>query len=481
MTQFLCISARFLDRRFHGKGDRKPEWPPSPMRLYQALLAGTKTGCRIMKWSSAKKKAFLWLANQDPPVVIGPTVTLGSPQKFFVPRNDSDKIPDRQGRLTGRTIQPVHLCNDNPIHYLWPINKSNKEELAIVNELAKEARNLLSLGLGIDMIVGFGRIISNAEVAAIPGKRWHPWLKPGPQGWRTPTAGSLENLIEVHHSFQQRLDGNRYTPPLKLNQFDTVDYISAKIMPPRFYAKFELPDGVAFRQEDAAKVATMLRALAISQAKKDTHDFPGGSETYVAGHTGTSKETPPRFSYLPLPTIGHSHSDGMIRRLLIAEPFGADGNHANWAQNRLRSSHLIDIDNNERGVLSDLWRPTSGKMIERYVASSSVWQSVTPVVLPGRDDGKHAKAVKLLYTAIGQANIPTEAISELTLQRAPFWQGSQHPRHYFVPKYLKKGQARWHVKLTFHEPISGPLSIGAGRHLGLGIFAGCHKNMDSFE
>ncbi|MER3462825.1 MAG: type I-U CRISPR-associated protein Cas5/Cas6, partial [Armatimonadota bacterium] len=45
MTRHLCISVTPLDDLFHGKGDDdEPEWPPSPMRLFQALVAGSRTG-----------------------------------------------------------------------------------------------------------------------------------------------------------------------------------------------------------------------------------------------------------------------------------------------------------------------------------------------------------------------------------------------------------------------------------------------------
>ena len=41
MTCFLVLSTRFLDDRYHGltvHGERA-EWPPSPFRLFQALVA----------------------------------------------------------------------------------------------------------------------------------------------------------------------------------------------------------------------------------------------------------------------------------------------------------------------------------------------------------------------------------------------------------------------------------------------------------
>jgi CRISPR-associated protein Csb2 len=260
-----------------------------------------------------------------------------------------------------------------------------------------------------------------------------------------------------------------------LQKFKIVSYLRGNTLPPRSYAVYELPEGVAFRQEDAAKAAAMVRSLASRCAQEDTHQFPGGTETYVAGHVWQDKKTPPRFSYLPLPTIGHEHADGMIRRLLIAEPFGGDSSHAQWAQNRLRNAIVRDERGEERGILMDLWRSTSPTLLTRYVGPAKVWSTVTPVILPGFDDGKHAKAEKLFVTAVRQAGVPLEAVKNVILHKAPFWPGSQHPRQYFLPDYLRRGLSKglpaWHVRLVFHDDLPGPVAIGAGRHIGLGIFA----------
>jgi len=249
-----------------------------------------------------------------------------------------------------------------------------------------------------------------------------------------------------------------------------VNYMNADTLPQRACAQFELPDGVAFRHEDAAKAASMLRSLACAEARADDHQFPGGAEVYVAGHVGKREDNVPRFSYLPLPSIGEEHADGMIRDFLMAEPFGGDGSHANWAQQRLRNRTLRDPDGNERGVLLDPWRRSSGLMIRRYIEQARSWSSVTPLILPGFDDGRQTKAEKLVISAAGQAGISVSAIAELTLRKAPFWPSSQNPRQYARPTYLK-GLPGWHARLVFQQPIVGPITIGAGRHAGLGLFA----------
>lgn len=472
MSHQLCISVTFLDPCFHGKGDDEPEWPPSPMRLFQALLAGARTGCRGAEWSPAKAEAFRWLEAREPPLIIAPAALLTSGCTLFVPDNDSDKEFDRQKLLTSKVSRPFRLSGGDTVHYLWPIEETGWTVGRLhADPLCQEARHLLALGWGIDQVVGNGRILTDAEAAAVPGERWRAWTGHRPEpAWRVPTAGSLDDLEAVYRSFVQRVDGRQYRPSLKPTRFNTVSYLSGGTPPPRSYARFELPEGVAFRQEDAVKVAAMLRSLASRHARDDTHQFPGGSETYVAGHAGQQERTPARFSYLPLPTIGHRHADGMIRRVVIAEPFGGDGAHARWAQNRLRQETLRDPEGNDRGLLLDLWRASSRAMIDRYVAGARAWCSVTPVVLPGFDDGKHAKAEKLLFAALRQADLPLDALADLTMRKAPFWPGSQRPREYFRPDYLRHLPG-WHVRLVFQEPLPGPLALGAGRHAGLGIFA----------
>lgn len=485
MTRHLCISVTLLDSLFHGKGDGdEPEWPPSPMRLFQALLAGSRAGCRNRDWSDAKRNAFRWLERQ-PPIIIAPTARCAPAHTLFVPNNDSDKAFDRQERLTGKIVHPHRLVGGDTMHYLWSIEENEwPSAQSHVELLCREARHLLALGWGVDQVVGNGRILTAAEVAALPGQRWRAWdvHRPNQRMHRVPTKDSLSDLEQVYRSFLDRVSGKQYRPSFKPKKFETVAYIRQTLLPPRPCAVFELPEGVAFRQVDAVKIAAMLRSLACKLAKEDTYEFPGGTERYVAGHLKDDESNVPRFSYLPLPTIGPPHADGLIRRLLIAEPLSGDSSCAAWAQHRLRNAVLKDKDGNERGILLDPSRPASKAMIQRYVGESPTWCSVTPVVLPGFDDFKGirdakntrpTKAERLLFKCLVHAGIPLESVASVTLRKAPFWPGSQHPKHYYRPNYLADQRSRpgWHVRIVFHEPVAGPLSIGAGRHCGLGVFA----------
>lgn len=506
MTRHLCISVTLLDPLFHGKcDDEQPEWPPSPMRLFQALVAGSRSGCRNNQWSDHKADAFRWLERQPPPIIIAPPQRQGQTYTLFVPNNDADEKFERQDRLTSKIVTPRLLLNgqspyEGPVtlHYLWTIREHDWQAAeSYARILCREARNLMALGWGIDQAIGNGQILTNGSVTKMTGERWEPWLHaPASQPrLRVPRKGSLQDIERAYQAFigrvfverKGRSTALRYMPPDKARCFDTVAYLRRTILPPRPYAAFELPEGVAFRQEIACEVAAMLRSLACREKEDFSEQFrDDNSEVYLAGHANGARITPPRFSYLPLPSIGHEHSDGMIRRVLIAEPFGGDGQRAAWTLRRLLNLPLVDQDGNERGVLMNLWRKTSRSVVDRYVNPAKTWATVTPVILPGFDDfrgvsreqqraGQVTKAEQLFMKAVVQAGLPADLVESFALRKAPFWPGSAHPSRYRRPDYLDTARNRhfpaWHVCVRFCESVPGPIAIGAGRHCGLGLFA----------
>jgi CRISPR-associated protein Csb2 len=506
MPRYLCISVTLLDELFHGcRDDDEPEWPPSPMRLFQALLAGSKLASRNGNWNGERAAAFRWLERLKPPLVIAPPSRPAAVYTLYVPNNDADQKFERQDRLTSKVVRPQRLrpgagAGDElpQLHYVWTIDNCPKAEAEKhCDILSQEARRLVAFGWGIDQAIANGRVLSDADLAVLAGERWYP--REGVQNvqpmLRVPMPGSLADCERAYEAFTQRIRRERrgrrasleYAPPGRPRCFDVVPYLRATTMPPRPYAAFELPDGVAFRQENARDVAAMVRSLACSEKQDFREQFPNDdSEVYLAGHVNGARVSPPRFSYLPLPTIGHEHSDGLIRRVLIVEPFGGDGQHAAWAQRRLLNRPLKDNDGDERGVLMSLWRRTSRGLIERYVGEGREWATVTPVILPGFDDfrgvskeeqraGRATKAEQLFLKAVVQAGLPSEVVESFTLRKAPFWPGSSHPSRYKRPDYLDAPRNRrfpaWHVYLRFREPVPGPIAIGAGRHCGLGLFA----------
>jgi CRISPR-associated protein Csb2 len=436
MIRYFCISVNFLDPLFHGKGDgEEPEWPPSPMRLFQALVAGARTGCRGHVGMDAANEAFHWLEKRQPPEVVAPRVQHVTGYKLFVPNNDSDRELDRQERLTEKAVQACRLTEETPIHYLWQIRESEWEAARPhIQLLCRRARDIIALGWGIDVAFAVGRLLTAGEAAALSGIRWKTWqgfASPARANSRVPRDGTLKNLDEVHQSLLNSIDvvKNLYHPPLKTHVFATATYYPADQLPPRPSVGYILESPVggelrykAFPQSSTTVIAGMLRSRACASAKNDPHWADDKAEKYVAGHAGDADESVPRFSYLPLPTIGHPHADGLIRRVLVAEPYGASGVHSRWLAQRLRHAELIDESTKQPTAVLGEVAANDGVLLA-YLGATQDWSTITPVILPGHDDGKHKKAEKLLIKAIVQAGIAFDAIEDLTFQKAPFLSG----------------------------------------------------------
>ena len=189
----------------------------------------------------------------------------------------------------------------------------------------------------------------------------------------------------------------------------------------------------------------------------------------------------PRVSFLPLPSIGHPHSDGQIRRFILA----TTSDHAALCRLLWEALHGRAPEPEpspgapSQGDIRLVQLVPADRFLRHYTKSARVWASVTPVLLPGYDDRKQhrgnqqkrlTRAEQLVCKAMEQAGIDVPARIEVS--RVPWWPGTLHARDY-QPREKLAHYPRWHVRLTFDRPWTGPLAIGAGRHAGFGVMAAC--------
>jgi CRISPR-associated protein Csb2 len=111
-------------------------------------------------------------------------------------------------------------------------------------------------------------------------------------------------------------------------------------------------------------------------------------------------------------------------------------------------------------------------VLGRYLVPNDRWSTVTPVVLPGRDDHSPAKAEGLLRKAFLHASFEPEvvdAVRELDWRKVGFRAGTDLANRYVTPD--KVGGPMFHVRVRFAKPVAGPIAIGSGRYRGMGVFA----------
>ena len=496
MPSQLCLSVTFLDPSFHGRGDgAEPEWPPSPLRLFQALVAAAHAASRHEASLSDRAVAALrWLEQQPAPVIVAPAGRLSQAYRLSVPNNAMDVVAGAwsRGNETGKDANPAthramkmvegtSLVDGDMVHYLWPLSEPLTSDIRdLADSLCCVAQNLVALGWGIDMAIGCGRIITDSENEVLSGERWFPIVRQGKTSLRTPVTGTLAALQQRHQQFLQRVTSEGgFAPVPALTMFRPHNYAREQDKPARPFAAFQFLHTQeqrfrSFRATQTAKVAAMVRHTVGNVAAETEHTEAGVSsaqwlDQYVHGHDRTNDTTLGRFAYLPLPTIDPRGVASGIRRVLIAEPTDGRGHHATWVKRMLAGQPLINLQTQcDEAFLA----PTAAhdSVVSRYVSHAREWATVTPVVLPWGDSGKPHRAEKQFLKALRHAGYSATDLDNLELRREPFWRGAELARQYFTPKHLQ-GTASWHVRLRWKHDFAGPLAIGSGRFCGLGLFA----------
>lgn len=484
MSRQLHITVRFLAGRYHGE-----EWPPSPARLFQALVAGATAGCRVLDWSTACA-ALTWLEGLEPPDIVASEAPRGFAYKAFAPNNDSDAgnvialvgggipLPDamrHEAMLTQKVFRPRLLtdADEAVVHYLWRLPEGDAPGgEAYARQMCVLARNLLALGWGIDVAVGDGQIVSSHD--ALPtGRNFIPaWDSAASISLKCPAPGFLADIERAYKAFRRRMTGQAVDTDTRPRGYRSVPYRVVGDVPNRLFITFELRDKKggwqAFRWQDGMLVAAWLRHATSQRFQIEGWDT-ARIDTYISGHQEKGQE-PQRLSYVPLPSIGHEYADGRHRRVLVVLPFGDNG-EARSVLNRMAGDELVSLKGESMAWLA---RGQSDGVLGRYIAESVEWLSVTPVILHGLDcDGgrfRPRKAEKLILQAFGESGYDIGAIEEFSYQPAPFWRGAGAARQAQVPKHLGRWP-RYHVRVVFKNAVRGPVLVGIGRHYGLGIFA----------
>ncbi|MDQ2844283.1 MAG: type I-U CRISPR-associated protein Csb2 [Acidobacteriota bacterium] len=468
-TEALRVSVTFLTGRYHGQ-----EWPPSPAKFYQAMVAATSGGALRGLAAQQTEAALLWLEGQPPPRIRVCVCRDAQSYRIAVPNNDMDVIAkewvagrqaDPAKLRTMKDICPKQVSGPGPhVQYIWDLAGGGLGET--LEWIRKAVHRLHTFGWGVDM-----------AYAALSGEIDQGELyEPSATGDRlaVPMPGTLNDLRNTYQRFKQRATGlgvDTHTRPsmLRLQPYRRKgDYSLAWKGFVLLQSDSDLTRAVPWR--DCMKVAGWVRHASAEVLRSEyPEEF---INSFVLGH-GENGEKVRRLSYVPLPSLHKQHSDGMIRRVLIVEPPDSDNEATSMLAFKLTGRAVIGIDGRAECVLAP-----SGKddwVLRQYTRRSRVWRSVTPVILHGHNVDRHGsisvrKTERLLLRAFEMAGILNEQIESLSFQGAPLWPGARHASAMTVPQHLRE-YPRLHVEVRLNQAITGPLLAGIGRHYGIGLFA----------
>ena len=228
----------------------------------------------------------------------------------------------------------------------------------------------------------------------------------------------------------------------------------------------------------------------------------------VSGHKPDGKPTDaPHAAFLPIPYVGYEFADGRILGIALSIPssLGSASRRAafraigTWERATPQHPYSLRLTLGSQGVVNmsrlrgsatlDSLRP------QVWNRRSRQWASATPIALPrhpGRLSGGSAAARARAWAAAESAvvsacmhvGLPEPLAIEVSLE--PFITGARGvPR---FPPFSQNGRdgklvrrQLVHASLTFENPVAGPLMLGAGRFLGLGLMRPEQEPLDSPE
>ncbi|MGO9429534.1 type I-G CRISPR-associated protein Csb2 [Rhodoblastus sp.] len=497
----LLFSVRFHDGRYHGGG----EWPPSPARLFQALVAGAARGgslCEPAAW------AFRWLEGLAPPVIAAPPAYVGRSIKNFVPNNDLDAVggdPARIGEIrTAKIIRPRHFDAASPLLYAWTFERGADADRH-AQAICEIADDLYQLGRGVDMAWAQGETLEDGEhearLCVHGGAARRPSVGGGGALLSCPHPGSLASLIRRFAATRERFKttGTGRKSQQLFSQAPKPDFRQVPYNSPSIFPLFDIrkADADEFSPQSPERVVALtekIRDQAAAQLKKGLPDRAALIDRVFVGRDANEADKAQRICITPLPSIGHPQAEQSIRRVLVAAPPDCPIAPADiaWAFSGLVLDFNPDTGEVQPGAAT-LATADDRSMLDHYGVDSDrksrLWRTVTPVVLSERaarrridprrtreeaKDGaerlrEHAAAEWAVRQALRHAGV-TASIQSVRVQREPFEAKGQRAE-VFAPGTRFAKERLWHVEIAFAEPSSGPLLIGDGRYLGLGLTA----------
>jgi CRISPR-associated protein Csb2 len=237
-------------------------------------------------------------------------------------------------------------------------------------------------------------------------------------------------------------------------------------------------------QELSAHLTKVVRDLTATRLMCALGDRAAEIRRLIVGLDAGPADVARRVRFMPLPSIGFTHADPAIRRVLVEIPPDCpiqQGDIA-WALSGQSVPGFEQVDPDTGEILAEtiLASAADDSMLRHYGIGrpgSRRWQTITPVALPerrprGRISGDlraqaDRSAARAVAEALRHAGQNWRGV-DIRVQVEPFYRKGARADAFDPDRF--KGRLH-HVQIDFPEPVAGPLVIGDGRWLGLGVMA----------
>jgi len=468
-------AASFTDRT-------RPEWPPHPDRVFQALVAAWGERGE----AADEREALDWLEEQGPPCLVFPEIEVPTEPsaKVFVPGNDPEAGSSaRKRKAYPDSLKSILPSSRNRKPRFFPSIWVGSETCALVWPNAEEPPHRSVLERLCHEVVRIGHSSSFVRCWVEDDPR-EPTLRPAPdrrvigKRLRVPFPGRRAALVD---HFQRQISARAYEgtpvstewPYVSVKEpVETIDSVFSSRL-----QIFRVNGNVSFSLEDTALIADTLRKSLISAA----NEASVAVMELISGHRPDgSPSREPHIAYLPLGFVGSRHADGHIMGVALAIPMSTSPQLeeevfrviANVTDERDR----FELRMGSRGKVSI--EPIPGLplqktlQLESWTGPSIWWATVTPIVMDRMRRNRDQDVEKWTQDQIREMcpRIGLPAPAEVRVRPVSFLRGAPAVRQ--MPNLPRKDGARRnmvHAALRFDAIINGPVVLGAGRFRGYGL------------
>ncbi len=470
----LCRAARAPE-------ETVPDWPPQPDRIFSALVASWG-----LRGEAADERAALeWLERQPPPVIVASDATPRMAPQVFVPPND----PRLDRKKTARQVWPEFRARqarrfpaarpeDPLMRLVWRTNAPDADILGPLQRLAESTSYIghsASLCRCRFYVMEEGALQQNEEHFRVPRR----WVYPG-------------RLAELKREYEAGRRPGRGVPvrafpwPGKEGGPKTVFDSRWLILE---HVRGDRPDIRA-----CALLAKRIRDTLMAGYGRIGREVPA----IISGHEpdGTPLKST-HIAIIPLAFIGFPHADGRLFGFAVVPPAGHVFSNdrvfhkvlracAPYDPSLLRHVMEVGIKDGRRASwkigLAPSFEPPAGRASldpRHYEGPARFFATATPILLDRhlKKRGKERVEEAIALVKLACRNIGLPDPSDVQVNKHPAIEGvpsaapsgsAPHWTRWRLPETLASRQLV-HAVIAFEEPVKGPVILGAGRFVGLGL------------
>lgn len=446
----------------------RAEWPPHPARLVCALRAAAR--------GDNDRSVLRWLETLPPPLIVAADRIQACRREAYAvtnaleARGGSQTHPGRVNKLRGRTQA---MPADPGVAMIW----AAAAQPGHVQALDAMARRIPYLGrsTGIALVAASARAEGRPVDTGPARTVFEPCdLLGGEVSLRVAYPGFVEDLEEQFDAGRPAWEAARYRA-YRRRRPSSGDRADTAASGPEEVAPSVYTDVLVFQFAGLRPQARLTVPLTETLRSAVLRAARGQAPSVLHGHDADGR---PHVAFLALPDVGHPHADGHLLGLAVAVPELPQPQRAAVlrAVMGLRHPHRTDVVQlsvPRLGTVELLYQPGLvrpwGASPQRWRQGSRRWVSVTPVVLD-RFPRRRQQTVDEVVRCLRTVGLPDPV--DVQVSAEPLLAGAARLRPLDLPAHTRKQQRLFsHVAVTFDRRVSGPVLAGAGRYLGVGLFA----------